>query len=131
MQIPPAVVLHLVRDGYTPQRIAEHLRTDVATVTGIIRLHNELTSRGPDWRPPAGRRRPGIAKLLAWADHHSRASIRRRAARVHRILDELLADHQAEGELLVSMLEVADLERQLAAARTRTAALMPRAGRTR
>ncbi|MFD3777322.1 hypothetical protein [Streptomyces sp. NPDC058612] len=130
MKISPAVVLHLTRDGYSPQRIADQLRTDVATITGIVSLHQTLADRGPGWKPPAGRR-PGVAKLLAWADHHSRASIRRRAARAHTLLDELLADHQAEGELLLSMLEVAELEQKLASARTRTAALRPGARRAR
>ncbi|NUP19043.1 MAG: hypothetical protein HOZ81_23720 [Streptomyces sp.] len=129
MKIPPAVVLHLARDGYSTQRIAEQLRTDVAAVTGIISLHQTLAARPQGWTPLYGRRRPGVAKLLAWADHSSRPSVRRRAARVHRLLDELAAEHQAEGELLTSMLEVAQLEQQLAAARAHTAALRRALGR--
>ncbi|MFD9306112.1 hypothetical protein ACFWCB_26245 [Streptomyces sp. NPDC060048] len=123
MKISPAVVLQMTSDGYSDQQIADHLRTDRATVTGVIDLHKSLAARGALSSGQAVKERPGIAKLLAWAEGHEAKSVQRSAARVHALLDELIARHQAEDELLTVTLQVVELEQKLEAARARAAAL--------
>ncbi|MCP3758188.1 hypothetical protein [Streptomyces sp. TBY4] len=125
MKISPAVVLQMTSDGYSDQQIADQLRTDRATVTGIIDLHKSLAARGALPSTPPAKERPGVAKLLSWAQGHEAASVRRSAERVHTLLDALLVRHEAESELLTVTMEVVELEQRLAEARTRAAALKP------
>ncbi|MFB6517461.1 hypothetical protein [Streptomyces sp. NPDC056401] len=125
MRVSPAVVLQMTRDGYSDQQIADQLRTDRATITGIVDLHKSLSARGALPTPATPRERPGVAKLLSWADGHEAAAVRRSAERVHTLLDGLLERHEAESELLTVTMEVVELETRLAEARTRAAALKP------
>lgn len=127
MRISPAVVLQMATDGYSDQQIADQLRTDRATVTGIIDTHKSLTARGALPTPPPAKERPGVAKLLSWAEGHEAAAVRRSAERVHALLDGLLERHEAESALLTVTMEVVELEQRLAEARTRAAALKPSA----
>lgn len=125
MRVSPAVVLQMTHDGYSDQQIADQLRTDLATVTGIIDLHKSLAARGALPTPAPAKERPRVAKLLSWAEGHEAASVRRSAERVTALLDGLLERHQAEAELLTATMEVVELETRLAEARTRAASLKP------
>lgn len=125
MKISPAVVLQMASDGYSDQQIADQLRTDRVTVTGIIDYHKSLTARGAITPTIPARERPGVAKLLAWAEGHEAKSVQRSAERVHALIDELQARHETESELLRVTMEVVELEKRLSEARTRAAALKP------
>ncbi|MFZ3494593.1 hypothetical protein ACODT5_15440 [Streptomyces sp. 5.8] len=125
MNVSPAVVLQMSRDGYSDQRIADQLRTDRETVASIIDLHKSVAARGALPTSSTSRERPGVAKLLAWAEGHEAKSVQRSAERVHALIDELQARHETESELLRVTMEVVELEKQLAEARSRAAALKP------
>ncbi|MFG3043090.1 histone-like nucleoid-structuring protein Lsr2 [Streptomyces sp. NPDC048330] len=125
-----AVILSMNNDGYSDQKIADHLGIDRTEVTEIIDAAKaEQTGQpqhtGPAQTAPASEATPAVAELLAWAAAHEDQAVRDHGTQAAAALTALRERRAVDAELAQITTEAAQLEKRLAALRAREGELRP------
>ncbi|MEU3189500.1 histone-like nucleoid-structuring protein Lsr2 [Streptomyces sp. NPDC006992] len=131
-----AVIVSMHRDGYSDQQIADHLVVDLTEVTEAIDAHQAAgaepeTADAPEDQPAQREERvqpaaSGDEELLAWAEQHQEAAVRRYAQQAREALAALRERRSVDAELEQIHSEASEIEQRLTALREREAQLKPR-----